>query len=807
MLSHEEKQYLTWLTAEKFEGWGAVVDLGPWLGSSSAALAEGLKRQGKNVKISSVDIFRWEPNYMDAIAPEGLKEGDDFLPLFMREIGDYAGWVDARKQDLMQYSWNGGPIEIFFVDAAKTWELTNAIFRGFGHYLMPGRSRVVLQDFRYHETHWLPLIFDSRPDLWQEVESVDDGCTVTFVPLKPLDGPAGIHTDYSEEAFPLESAERLLRNRIASATPANRPLFLRALYRKYLIDGPLEGIQKLRAEVVAEELSSHVRTSIENVESILVPRGWKAYDRGDYETSRILAERCLTATEKRSVYALTLLGFSLLRLGDRERAKPPMEEVLRCLPTFPAARLFRAELALTEGRYLDAETEARDVLKSNQGDETTIDYSLNVLSQAWNLQGSTESHVQALIELVDSLNQSPSFLACLAREQSKLGQKDEAARNVEKALLLSPGHRLALELRAEWKALDNVGSRNIDGLRKESVILDSVPAGRLNKALIPDRPAGLRDTSLPKLTSELLARVNEGSFSVSEETILLGSEIHEAMRVVLEVHNNRLSGRRYRDLFGAFYEFVGPPRPCLDDATIVELGCGSINPYGFLFLFLMLGARRGMAIDLDQIQDVPKAVRALSDLAAKMLIHPQEIVGDYPITREQILRNVASFDLARLHAGDLTGLDSERLIFKQESVQALTLPDGEIDFMISNAFFEHIPRVDDAIAEIARTMRKGGIGVHTIDGSDHRRYGDPSRHPLDFLTENDDGPLVHGSNRIRPVEFASLFKRHGFEVVSFIPFETVEVTPELRERFVEPFRSMKDEALAEPIAKLVVRRL
>ena len=44
MLSDEEKQYLVWLTATAFEGWGAIVDLGCWLGSSSAALAEGLKR-------------------------------------------------------------------------------------------------------------------------------------------------------------------------------------------------------------------------------------------------------------------------------------------------------------------------------------------------------------------------------------------------------------------------------------------------------------------------------------------------------------------------------------------------------------------------------------------------------------------------------------------------------------------------------------------------------------------------------------------------------------------------------------------
>src|ERR1044071_7787881 len=87
MLTLEEKQYLTWLTSETFEGWGAVVDLGPWLGSSSAALAEGLKRRGSHQRIRSFDLFRWDCGYMDDVASTGLKQNDDFLPLFTQEIG------------------------------------------------------------------------------------------------------------------------------------------------------------------------------------------------------------------------------------------------------------------------------------------------------------------------------------------------------------------------------------------------------------------------------------------------------------------------------------------------------------------------------------------------------------------------------------------------------------------------------------------------------------------------------------------------------------------------------------------------
>jgi|GEM_PF-1603378 len=337
--------------------------------------------------------------------------------------------------------------------------------------------------------------------------------------------------------------------------------------------------------------------------------------------------------------------------------------------------------------------------------------------------------------------------------------------------------------------------------------MEPPPAGRLHKPLVPGRPSALRDTSLAQLTSELLARIKEGAFSLNEAAILLGSEINEALKDGLEVHNNRFSRRRYRDLFDVFYTSVQSLFPVLHGATIVDLGCGSINPYGLLFLFLLLGARRGVALDLDEIQDLPRAVRALADLSAKMLIDPQEVVRDYPITREQVLRNIASFDLARLRVGDPLGLDSTRLHYLRESVYKLSLTDGEADLVISNAFFEHLPHVEDAIVELARITRRGGLGIHIIDGSDHRRYDNRQCHPLEFLTETSTEPMLYGSNRIRPREFESLFNRHGFEVLSFIPFESVDVTPELRERCVEPFRSMPDEALTVPIAKLVVRRL
>ncbi len=721
MLSHEEKQYLAWLAAERFEGWGAIVDLGSWLGSSSAALAEGLKRRGRGGVIHTFDTFRWEPSYMEPLAREHLEEGEDFLPLFEREVGEYACWIEVQRQDLRTFAWEPAPIEILFVDVAGGWELINVILGGFGPHLIPGRSRVVLQDFRYPGAHWLPLIFDGRPDLWREVESVADGWTVTFVPLKRLEGPAGIAAEYSEEYFPLESADYLMRTRMARESGANRRLALGSLFRKHLCEGSSEA-PALREELIAAGVGPDELEAIEDLESILVPRGWRAYEQRDFAASRQLAERCLAGENRRPVHAVALLGMSLLRLGDLEGASRCIDEVAALRPPFPGARLYRAELALAMGRYEEVEVEALDILESDENDQATRDYCLNLLAQ---------------------VRSEPS-----------------------------PATR----------------------------------AGRLHKPVHPSRPAALARVPLLELSGELLGRVREGCFSTSEQAILLGCEIQEALAASLEVHNNRWSRRRYRELFADLYGSLEPPKPVLDGATLVELGCGSQNPYGLLFLFLMLGARRGIAIDLDEIQDPSRWARALADLATVVLVDPGDVIGDYPIERERLLQNVASFDLAKLRGGDPSGIDRVRLSHRRETAQAVSLADGEADFVISNSFLEHVTDVDDAIAEMARIMPPGAFGVHNIDGSDHRRYENPTCHPLEFLSEPTDQPLVHGSNRIRPMDFRGLFERHGFAVIAFVPFESVDVSEALRGRFVEPFRSMATDVLTVPMAKVVVRR-
>src|SRR5690606_30652842 len=123
------------------------------------------------------------------------------------------------------------------------------ILKTFGPHLVPGRSRVVLQDFRHYYTHFLPVVFDGNPDLWEETEAVAEGATVTFRPRREVLGPGGWSDGYDEARVSFESASRIYHARIARESPANQSLLKHGLFRKALIEGADQAAADLASEL------------------------------------------------------------------------------------------------------------------------------------------------------------------------------------------------------------------------------------------------------------------------------------------------------------------------------------------------------------------------------------------------------------------------------------------------------------------------------------------------------------------------------------------------------------------------------
>lgn len=298
-----------------------------------------------------------------------------------------------------------------------------------------------------------------------------------------------------------------------------------------------------------------------------------------------------------------------------------------------------------------------------------------------------------------------------------------------------------------------------------------------------------------QLLAQLKSNATHASYNVGQEHLALYTALRDALERLVEEPDNRFAvphfGRHF-DFVRFCWEKYGVP---LNRAVYVDIGCGGMNPYARMFTHLMAGASRAYCVDLAPIRDQGGALRALAHLARAALIDPHSIFGAYPITNREILVNLAGFDLAKLAKGDAVGMNFDRLCFLNTSVSATGLGDVSTDVIVSNSVLEHLPSVDDALAEFARITKPGGFGMHGIDVRDHRWYGYPALHPLEFLTIDSSEPLVHGCNRLRLSDYEPLFTRHGFKLLTCWPGEPIPVPDQLRRRFVEPWRSRPGELL------------
>jgi hypothetical protein len=181
MLSLEERRLLYWLTRSYRAGDGAIVDGGCFVGGSTISLAEGVRAAGIGGVVDVFDLFEVEPYMTDFyFKNHELRTGDSFRPLFDRNTADVADLLRVHDGDLMQERWSGEPIEILFIDFAKSWDLNDFIAQEFLPCLIPGRSIVVQQDYVFSGCPWIALTMEHLREYLEPVAFVEH-CSVVFL--------------------------------------------------------------------------------------------------------------------------------------------------------------------------------------------------------------------------------------------------------------------------------------------------------------------------------------------------------------------------------------------------------------------------------------------------------------------------------------------------------------------------------------------------------------------------------------------------------------------------------------------------
>lgn len=203
MVSREEQRYLHWLGRTQWRDEGHVVEIGPWLGGSTLCLAEGMHASHPTPRhrLHAFDSFIWR-EFMARFAPLPLKAGDSFERYFRENVARHTELVvphvlalpderiagdpaaersrGAHEPDVEPFEWSAGPIEILFVDGAKSWRGMRWLLRCVATSLIPGRTLLVAQDFKHWGSSWVPLMLARLRDELELVHVVERGSTATF---------------------------------------------------------------------------------------------------------------------------------------------------------------------------------------------------------------------------------------------------------------------------------------------------------------------------------------------------------------------------------------------------------------------------------------------------------------------------------------------------------------------------------------------------------------------------------------------------------------------------------------------------
>ncbi len=235
MTSVEERAYFQWYAQHIFEGSGAIVDLGCWLGSTTIPLAVGLennpKVSGSKKLLHAYDEFIWRTYMEDCVVgtplQSKLEEGKSFLPEFNKRIDPWKDRVKVHVADLSTEIWNGETIEFLLIDAMKSWELTNNIIQKFFPALVPGKSFILHQDFAHWFTPWIHLTNFRFRDYFEFAYQVPMSSSVVFklsraIPSELLSSTFALSSFSSDEieaafAYSLSLVSGKKRSNVAAA--------------------------------------------------------------------------------------------------------------------------------------------------------------------------------------------------------------------------------------------------------------------------------------------------------------------------------------------------------------------------------------------------------------------------------------------------------------------------------------------------------------------------------------------------------------------------------------------------------------
>jgi hypothetical protein len=164
---------------------GDVVELGAWLGASSAWIAAGVRDSGADKRAKVYDRFA-DKAVLDGkaekwCAEHGVKRVVRGTPFeqFQANLGPLLQYVEPTRAEIGGLKWNGGAVAALICDAPKRVREISAVLTTFRKALQPG-SVMAWQDFCHFPSYEIPACLYRLRDHIEFVEAVVPGTTMVF---------------------------------------------------------------------------------------------------------------------------------------------------------------------------------------------------------------------------------------------------------------------------------------------------------------------------------------------------------------------------------------------------------------------------------------------------------------------------------------------------------------------------------------------------------------------------------------------------------------------------------------------------
>jgi len=251
MMRELELLYLYSLARDAFHDIGQIVDLGPYTGMSTFALASGVlaSHPQPNARIWSYDLFL---SYDWFASEEFSERTGSVFPQFQSTLNDFSALIMPCPGDALSLRWLKQPVEILFVDLAKSWELNAWVLSQFFPCLVPGRSWVVQQDFIHFNEYWVQITMEYFADRFEFDEAVF-GASAGFRSVATI---SESEARVSLEELPLSRKMALLESARMRMPPSVRPVMECAMAKCLLDCGEIRLAEDLIRDIDTRQLAT-----------------------------------------------------------------------------------------------------------------------------------------------------------------------------------------------------------------------------------------------------------------------------------------------------------------------------------------------------------------------------------------------------------------------------------------------------------------------------------------------------------------------------------------------------------------------